>query len=80
MHIKLHFKAVLCQYGIIKHCRISQRKSKCCVTADTESGHQQQSPGQEIIQTLGLQNSVYVNIRDTRVLALSREWALKPAL
>ena len=35
------------------------------------------SPGQEIIQTLGLQNSVYVNIRDTRVLALITRMSAK---
>ena len=35
------------------------------------------SPGQESIQTLGLQSSVYVNIRDTRVLALITRMSAK---
>ena len=39
--------------------------------------NQDSSPGQEIIQTLGLQNSVYVNIRDTRVLALITRMSAK---
>ena len=39
--------------------------------------NQDSSPGQESIQTLGVQNSVYVNIRDTRVLALITRMSAK---